>query len=432
MGGKNCLPVSLSPCLPVPLPANKIRNSLIFSLMVGTLTYKPLISPGIPFMFKKYQLCQWFFCTSKMVLFSSSAFLVLATSTFTLPGSKVLAQENVVTQDLEAASYYQQGVTRYNRNDLLSAEYAFRQALQRDANLGLARNYLGNIFLQQNRLEAAVQEYAEAIRMNPNLGETYYNLALALQKQGQKEAAITAYRQALVIEPTMIAAHYNLGLALYQQGQLLEAIAEYQQAINLDSSNANAYFNLAIALQQQGEIPQAIAAYRQAIELNPKNAIAYSNLGSLLASVGQASEAVTAYKQALSQNPKNALAYYNLGVTFYNQGEINKANASFKRARNEYRELGNLLEANKVEQLILQIAEKKSQPEVTQTSTPSETPTSTNNQETPNLPETPPTETQSNPGDVPVSVEQQPLKPPEMPNLPQTPLETPGNLRGKR
>jgi tetratricopeptide (TPR) repeat protein len=420
------------PDAPCPMP-HAPCPMLIFSFLVGTLTYKPLtISAGIPFMFKKYQLCQWFLCTSKMVLFSSSAFLLLMTSTFTeLPGSKLLAQENVVTQDLEAASYYQQGVTRYNRNDLLSAEYAFRQALQRDPNLGLARNYLGNIFLQQNRLSAAVQEYAEAIRMNPNLGEAYYNLALALQKQGQKEAAITAYRQALVIDPTMVATHYNLGLALYEQGQLKEAIAEYQQAINFDSTNANAYFNLAIALQQQGEIPQAIAAYRQAVQLNPKNASAYSNLGSLLASLGQASEAVNAYKQALSQNPKNALAYYNLGVTFYNQGDINKANAAFKRARNEYRELGNLPEANKVEQIMLQIAQKKSQPEVTQTSIPSETPTSTNNQEKPNQPETSSTETQNNPGDVPISVEQQPTLQPEMPNLPQTPLETPANLGGK-
>jgi len=111
-----------------------------------------------------------------------------------------------------------------------------------------------------------------------------------------------------------------------------------------------------------------------------------------------------------------------LGVTFYNQGEINKANAAFKRARNEYRELGNLPEAYKVEQLMLQIAQKKSQPEVTQTSTPSETP---------NQPETSPTETQSNPGDVPISVEQQLILPPEMPNLPQTPIETPANLSGK-
>jgi hypothetical protein len=93
--------------------------------------------------------------------------------------------------------------------------------------------------------------------------------------------------------------------------------------------------------------------------------------------------------------------------------------------------LGNLLEANKVEQLMQQIAEKKSQPEVTQTSTPSETPTSTNNQETPNQPETPSTQIQSNPGDVPVSVEEQPTLQPEMPNLPQTPIETPVNPRGK-
>ena len=73
------------------------------------------------------------------------------------------------------------------------------------------------MFLQQNRLDAALQEYAEAIKVNPNFSEAYYNLGLVLHRQGEKEAAITAYRQSLVINPTSVAALYNLGLALYEQ-----------------------------------------------------------------------------------------------------------------------------------------------------------------------------------------------------------------------
>ena len=92
-------------------------------------------------------------------------------------------------------------MTLYNNQDFQGSEIAFRKALERDPNISTARNYLGNILLQQNRLDLAIQEFGEAIRLNPNLGEAYYNLGVALQKQGQKEAAITAYRQALVVTP---------------------------------------------------------------------------------------------------------------------------------------------------------------------------------------------------------------------------------------
>ncbi|MBD2296546.1 tetratricopeptide repeat protein [Anabaena sphaerica FACHB-251] len=305
------------------------------------------------------------------LLFASSAFLVLALPAIDLPGSKLLAQ-NVVSQDLDAAMFYQQGVTRYNRKDLQGAESAFRQALQRDSNIGLARNYLGNILMEQNRLDLAVQEYGEAVRLIPNFGEAYYNLGLALQKQEQKEAAITAYRQALVINPTMASAHYNLGLLLYEQELREEAIASYQRAINLDSSNVNAYLNLAIALQQEGQTEQAISNYRQVLKLDPKNTVAYNNLGSLLVIQGQPSEAIAVYQQAIRQNTKNALAYYNLGVTLYNQGNLKEANQAFKRARQEYGQQGNTEQTSKIDEMTQKISQylAPKKPEVNQTTTP--------------------------------------------------------------
>jgi tetratricopeptide (TPR) repeat protein len=104
-------------------------------------------------------------------------------------------------------------VTRYNCRDLQSPECAFRQALQRDSNIGLARNYLRNILMEQNRLDLALQEYREAIRLIPNFGEAYYNLAVALQKQGQKEVAIAPYRQALALNPKMV--NLSIILVLY-------------------------------------------------------------------------------------------------------------------------------------------------------------------------------------------------------------------------
>jgi tetratricopeptide (TPR) repeat protein len=313
------------------------------------------------------------------LLFASSAFLVLAVPTLIeLPGSKLLAQSNgVVSQDLDAAIFYQQGVTFYQRKDLPGAEAAFRQALQRDPNIGLARNYLGNILMEQNRLDLAVQEYGEAVRLIPNFGEAYYNLGLALQKQGQNEAAITAYRQALIINPTMANAHYNLGLVLYAQDLREEAIAAYQQAISLDKSNTNAYLNLAIALQQEGEIEQAISSYRQVIKLDPQNSLAYNSLGALLIIQEKPSEAIAIYQQAIRQNPKNAIAYYNLGVTLYNQGNLKEANQILKRARKEYGDQGNTEQAAKIDEITQKIAQTL-EPKKTEVA-PATTPTPTAN-----------------------------------------------------
>ncbi len=284
-----------------------------------------------------------------------------------LPGSQVSAQ-TAVTQDLEAAGLFQQGVMRYNSGDLQGAELALRAALSRDSNLGSARNYLGNIFLKQNRLDAAVQEYGEAIRLNPNLAEAYYNLGLALHKQGQNEAAITAYRQALVVEPTMANANYNLGLALYQQGQNEEAIAAYQQSINLDKSNANAYFNLGLALQEQGDSGKAISAYREVLQLSPKNVAAYNNLGNLLAARGQTPEAIETYIQAIRKAPNNPSAYYKLGVAFYKQGEYKKAQQVLKRAHKQYRKQGNVEQTEVIEELMQEIiSSKNKKPETAET-----------------------------------------------------------------
>ena len=399
-------------------------------------------------MSQKYQHCQWFLTSSQAALYrsskridtllrkrsiltsfiglpflgllcASSIFLQLIAPSITkFPASKLLA-ESVSSQDLEAASLYQQGVMRYYHSDSQAAEHAFRQALQRDPNIGSARNYLGNIMLQQNRLDAAVQEYGEAIRINPNIVEAYYNLGLALHKQGQNEAAITAYRQALVIDPTMASAQYNLGLALYEHGQKEEAIAAYQNAISSDSTNANAYFNLAIAQQEQGRIPEAIATYHKYIQLDPKNPLAYNNLGSLLSIQGQPSKAIATYLEATRRIPNDVTAYYNLGVIWYNQRDFKKANLALKYASHQYREHGDIQLAEKAEQVMQKIAQLALPfPPQNLAINAAQTMPKISNQPEARA------QTQAYPILVPVSVERQsPTQ--EMPILPSTPLQTP-------
>lgn len=127
-------------------------------------------------------------------------------------------------------------------------------------------------------------------------------------------------------------------------------------------------------------------------------------MANLLAINGQASEAISVYRQAIRLNPKNASAYYNLGVTLYNQGEIKKASGVLKRAHNEYRKQGNIEQAEKIEQLMQQIAQKigQQQPQANQTATTSNL-IETLKRQTQNQPET-----SADPSNLPFSVEFQP------------------------
>jgi hypothetical protein len=94
--------------------------------------------------------------------------------------------------------------------------------------------------------------------------------------------------------------------------------------------------------------------------------------------------------------------YYNLGVAFYNQGEFKKASSAFKRARKQYRQQGNTEQANKIEQLMQQVAQMQEpkQPQVSQVS-----------QDDLSNPDTP-INTEANPSDIPTPEE---INPEEVP-----------------
>jgi tetratricopeptide (TPR) repeat protein len=166
--------------------------------------------------------------------------------------------EGLYTNDLEAATFFQQGVMRYNRSDFKTAELAFRKALQEDPFIPMARYLLGNALFQQGQIDSAAEQYRMAIGLDPNMTEAHYNLGLMLYQQGNIEEAISAYQQAIALDPNLAAARYNLGLALEAQGETEAALSEYTQAVRLNPNSAVAKYNLALLLAKENQTDSAI------------------------------------------------------------------------------------------------------------------------------------------------------------------------------
>ena len=79
--------------------------------------------------------------------------------------------EGEYSQNMEAASFFQQGVTRYKKADFAAAAGFFRKALTIDPSIGMAHYLLGNSLFQLGQTEQATQEYRTALSINPNMPE---------------------------------------------------------------------------------------------------------------------------------------------------------------------------------------------------------------------------------------------------------------------
>lgn len=196
-----------------------------------------------------------------------------------------------------------------------------QQSLKLKTEWATSQNYLslGNLFVAQDWLEAAVTTYRSALQAEPNLVTAQHNLAVALFRQGDLEASVAAYTRALELHPNHSESYFGLGQALEQQERWQESMTAYRRAIDLDPRFANAVYALAALLFKQRQWEEAIRAYQQAIELVPNFAWSYHHLGVALSQQGQHSAAIVALRQAINLNPSFPWTYYHLATALSHQ-----------------------------------------------------------------------------------------------------------------
>jgi len=76
------------------------------------------------------------------------------------------------------------GITLFRAGDMHEAEGCFRKSLGIDPNNFVAYYYLGDVLMEQLRLNEALKSYDRAIGLNPNFAEARFNRALLLLLRG--------------------------------------------------------------------------------------------------------------------------------------------------------------------------------------------------------------------------------------------------------
>jgi tetratricopeptide (TPR) repeat protein len=203
---------------------------------------------------------------------------------------------------------------------------------------GDAHYDLGQVLLQQGRLDAAIVQYRKSLELQPFNAEAQCGLGKALFLKADFDGAMACFEKAAALGPDPVARWCELGDDFLQKEDLEIAIACYQRAVKLNPRDANAAAGLGMACFKKGEAKEAIASWRHALAIYPGQIPVLNNLAWLLATTSDPSlrngtEAVALATQASqSSGGGNPVILHTLAVAYAAEGNYSLAAVTARRA----------------------------------------------------------------------------------------------------
>lgn len=242
-----------------------------------------------------------------------------------------------------------------------------KNLIKKEANNRKARDLLGQILVQENRLEEAVGEMQSMSEVSGSSNETRFNVALLRIQNKQFEKAMDDLSLILANDPSNSKARYYLATCfvglkktdeavseftkinkdqelyvesrtfsayvLSESGKLKEAIEFVESALDVKKDDIKLLIFLANLQKEDGQIQNAIKSMSKVIEAKPKSDGNLFTLAVLYDDNKQRDKAIETLKKVIELNPNNSSALNYLGYTYVEEnikleearGYINKA-----------------------------------------------------------------------------------------------------------
>lgn len=136
------------------------------------------------------------------------------------------------------------GERSYEKGDYQSAEYYFRQAIEKNRTFFKPHYNLGILLRATGRYNEAVSYLATATELEPKDFDARLAYATLLLRERRFADAIGQFKQALLINPKSAEVHNNIAIAYAQNGAEQEAITHFEEALRLNPDYTNAARNL--------------------------------------------------------------------------------------------------------------------------------------------------------------------------------------------
>ena len=230
--------------------------------------------------------------------------VIVAASTLvaSLGGCAATVEPPVQADRPAAVDQYVNGYQSLKRGDTERAQKQLEGAVQRNPELLMARELLGDIYRKQNDFNAASQMYSVLSERDPYTLSNHYYLGLSYQLITRYKDATVAYLRGLKLDPKDFKSNLNIGTAYLSLGDNDQAVNYLDKATQIDAQNAGAWSNLGVALDAKDSYVLAETAYRKAGDLDPKSLTIQQNLASNLLHQNRVGESIYLWEQIVAKN----------------------------------------------------------------------------------------------------------------------------------
>ena len=187
--------------------------------------------------------------------------------------------ENITNRD----SLFNIGLFFESLDEYVTASSVYKHAISlSDGNIGLSVFYFRMGFINQKLISPpdisnAIMYYSMAEQRGDFYPydwyevEAYNYLGNIYMEQEKYEGAIGNYEQSLKIRPLQYWTLVNYSRALWKLNDIDQAKQTLLKAIEIDPMQADAYLVLGRISQEGNDVSNAITAYKNVLEINPEN-----------------------------------------------------------------------------------------------------------------------------------------------------------------
>jgi tetratricopeptide (TPR) repeat protein len=195
-----------------------------------------------------------------------------------------------------------------------AVERRLQEAVRRAPGSFEAHHNLGEFYIRQNKLAAAIPHLERAQALDPSHDVNGYDLALAYLQTGRLPQANQQVRRLLQAKDSAELRNL-LGDAEEAAGDLVAAAEEYRRAADMDPSEENLFDWGNNLLQQRAYLP-ATDVLSEAVQRHPRSARLQVALGIARYSRGQYDDAVRSFCAAADLDPRDPRPYLFLGEMY--------------------------------------------------------------------------------------------------------------------
>ncbi len=246
--------------------------------------------------------------------------------------------------EIKFKKYY----SAHRKARLSDARKGYQKLLKKRSDWGRVLSALGNLYLDQNRLEKAKPVFEKAAHLDPPELSACYNLGRLKQLENDHQGAIELYKTMLDQQPSAGVVWNNLGVAYRETGKKDDALKSFQAAVKFAPDMAEAWNNLGVAQDEINLVEEAKSSYQKAIEIRPDYASPHLNIGICFQKANQFEEAEKHYIKVLDLHPDHEIAKFMLQSI---KGDVTPDAAPVEHVRNIFDQCAQNFEAILVEGL---------------------------------------------------------------------------------